>query len=131
MKTQTIEQLSGLPSLILSNVGAVLVQEYAKFSNSNFLKSYGWDVASPIWLYSLVNYVNNRTGKHLGIFGKASISFAVPAILEVFQKMGVYPGAYDTKDFLAYGAGVLVAAGIDKIVSSKSGLENKLAQENQ
>ena len=129
-QTQTKQNLRGVPSLLFSTIGSVLFQKYAQSSNSDFLKAYGWDIASPIWLYSLVNCINNSTGKHLGILGKASISFAIPAGLEVLQKMNVYPGTYDSKDFLAYGAGVLIAAGVDKLISLKSGLENKLELEN-
>ena len=133
METQktTKQNLRGLPSLLFSGVGSALVKKYAGFSNSDFLKGYAYDIASPIWLYSLVNCINNSTGNHLGILGKASISFAIPAGLEVLQKMNIYPGTYDAKDFLAYGAGVLIAAGIDKLISSKSCLENKLELENE
>ena len=40
-------------------------------------------------------------------------------LLELAQGVGLYPGTYDNKDFLAYGAAYGLAVGLDKLTTSR------------
>jgi len=48
-----------------------------------------------------------------------AIPLAGCSLFELAQGVGLYPGTYDNKDFLAYGAAYGLAYGLDKLTSSR------------
>ena len=88
----------------------------------SLISSYGADTLSPIILYFMGRALSPKTSPSRLFLA----SLAIPALTEVGQALGFYPGVYDSKDFLAYMAGAGVAFLIDKAINRKGGLENKM-----
>ena len=71
---------------------------------------YAWDVLGPIIYYNGVFQPSDSR------ILKSAVTLAVPSLYEFGQFLGVLPGTFDPKDFLAYGLGVAAAVGIDTLL---------------
>jgi len=93
--------------------------------NQEFIHAYGWDFALPIYLSNINSFLEKDSSRILGSLGLCSLG-------EICQYLGLYPGTYDPKDFIAYGAGAGVAFGISKAIKhfSKPKVLENLAETN-
>jgi hypothetical protein len=87
--------------------GGLLSKIYSG-QNRELVNGYGWDLLAPSFLYNFFyDWVEND-------IARAGIVFGGLSAIEFSQFLGLY-GAYDEKDFLAYGIGTAAAFGIDKL----------------
>jgi hypothetical protein len=75
------------------------------------LDSYGNNFGAPIFVHYLVRKFNpNTTPEH-----RAAINVVLYSTAEIAQRVGLYPGTFDPKDFLAYGLGIGLAYTAEKL----------------
>ena len=91
---------------------------YSSPEIATFMSSYQHDITAPIGVYFVMRLLGNES-----VSGRAAATFAIYSAGEIAQGLGLYYGTFDPKDFLAYAAGVGLAAAIDKLTFRKKKLE--------
>jgi len=117
--------LEGLYSGVM--IGGATVASNYKVEVEWFTRGYLHDITLPFGLYF--------SGKLIGPpfegnkLANAAFVFLGCSVFEAAQSLGLYPGTFDPKDFLAYSAGVGLAIAVDKLTFKKKNLDN-LAEES-
>ena len=105
-------------------VGGLLGYLYSHLSENQFISCYGGDFMLPIMGNYLMNYVSDN------IYMNSITSTLICSLFEILQKIDLWPGTYDTNDFLAYGLGGLLSFGLNyinkKIDEKEELLEDKI-----
>jgi hypothetical protein len=96
----------------------------ADWANKNFRRlysSYFADIAIPFGYYFLLVLVQDKVSVLRRWYAKAGAVFALCALSETLQYFGVYALAsvFDPWDYAMYGAGVLLAAFVDRVAFTK------------
>lgn len=89
----------------------------------NLVRGYGHDIALPFGMYFGLKLVHNTSSSF-----SAAYVFLGCSTFEIFQNFGLYHGTFDPYDFLAYGTGVGLALGLDKLTLSKNNLETLVTE---
>ncbi len=102
-----------------------------KFSPADLIKDYGWDAVVPIFFYfGAKNFLTRFSGlreEDCPQWIYPALAFALPSAGEMAQRIGLYSGTYDPKDFVAYAFGAGAAFLIEKAIN-KNKLESKVAE---
>jgi len=119
-----IKESAKISKGIFMGLPAMFAGSACKESTNSFCQAYGFDVFAPMALYYVLDCFNQILGEPVNKYIRGVVTFAIPATMELGQKFGLYHGAYDSRDFLAYATGVLLSMGTeiiaDKILSNRS-----------
>jgi len=74
----------------------------------------------PIGIYFLLTIVEDSIPLLRSWKAKAALSFGIVAVSEIVQAFGIYffGSTFDPLDLVMFGAGVLLAAGLDRLFSA-------------
>ena len=114
---------------ILLVEGSLFLGGISKISHGEhqeLLNGYGSDVALPFTGYYLLDFFwsNVKPFRHQAEIN-AGIWFTGCCTHEILQGAGVFDGrTFDWKDFIAYGVGVGLAYGIDKLRPKKKSFDD-------
>jgi Na+-transporting NADH:ubiquinone oxidoreductase subunit NqrD len=100
----------------------VVGANWANGSIRRWYSSYFADIAIPFGYYFLLILVQDKVSVLKRWVAKAGAVFALCALSETLQYFGVYALAsvFDLWDYAMYGAGVLLAAFVDRVVFTKA-----------
>lgn len=92
-------------------------------SLENYVHGYVHDVTGPACFYFAERILGQSR------FESASITFLYCSLYEVTQRLGLIKGSFDPYDFVAYGVGVGLALGLDRLTFGKNkGLEEMVME---
>ena len=102
-------------------IGASYLALLTKISGNHALISYGQDFLLPLQSYLFAKTITScdEDKKYDALI--PLVSFMICSAGEFAQKVGLIPGSYDPKDFIAYGAGAAAAVGLEYLISKKEG----------
>ncbi len=95
-------------SLIVAAYASSII---SKETEIEMITSHGHDVTAPIALYALDKIFK----PHHSPSDRAMFVWSIFATGEIAQRLHLYPGTFDPKDFLAYGVGVGLSYGVEKL----------------
>jgi len=106
----------GILSATLWGIDLLGVASYSG-QYENLVNGYAHDVLLPAGEFFFAKSINMFNGNKYAI---AAYEFLGCSAFEIAQGLGLYPGVFDPKDFLAYAAGIGLSLGIDALTSKKN-----------
>jgi len=103
-------------------IGGLLFSRYYSGPMEGFTHSYGANVTFSFFAYFLLKFFRLPLSDNK--YMNAAYALLCVSAQEVTQRVGLYPGTYDSLDFLFNAAGIGLALGVDILRSRKRSLGN-------
>jgi hypothetical protein len=113
--------------LVLLGVAIFLLKRQYAGPLQDVVHAYAGNLSVSFALY--FNFVNIRPRARAGRLLAASLAFASVQLFEAFNGFGVMANTYDPMDFIANAVGIVVALGLDTVLSAKTTADTNATSE--